>query len=469
MCDKFVKVVKLESGIEAHVKSQWPKDSVKVNVQIFCSDNKIWTGNHDFSNRTTNDDFTNVKNLLQSSESSTENVNFKLDTRKLKFSITHSMAGDSQSLVDIWMKVDVRQVQDDGISSLLLESIQDQCELMKLQTQLDKKDRLIAAMQSRIDESIRRTDERDEKLLPSVLLLLNSKKQRIRELEERVLQLENVDKNANSIRMQSQSPVMKRNNSSSNIKTPERKKTASPALAASKSLPGTPTSSKQSSQGWITRKVQTPTTTSSPLSSRVTSPRRNRTPQKPVVDFNFPIRAKRPKKLIDNDEFKFGESSQIVAKSSDKPVEVSQGISGMFSERFLNSTHLKRIHSTDRSSQSSDDGLKLDIKRVKTAKTNTVQESNSSNESTTKSSHYHTPENSQNKWNQSSLDIFQYSQHLTPPDFDDNDGADNIIGDSQDDASSSTLRKSTRSQSRRKRSEQLNSSIFNANTEDFNL
>lgn len=466
MCDKFIKVVKLESGIEAYIKSQWPKDSVQVNLQIFCSDNTIWSGNHDFSNRTKNDDFTNVKHLLQSSESSNENVDFKLDTRKLKFSITHSMAGDSQSLVDIWMKVDVRQVQVDGISSLLLESIQDQCELMKLQTQLGKKDRLIAAMQTRINETIRRADERDENLLPSVLLLLNSKKQRIRELEERVLQLENVDQNANSIRMQSESPSVKRNNSSI-MKTPERKKTASPALAASKSLPGTPISSKRSSQGWITRTVRTPTT-SSPLSSRLTSPRRNRTPQTPIVDFNFQSRAKRPKKLIDSKDFEMGESSKVVAKSPDKLAEASQGISGIsiFSERFLNSTHLKRPLSTDKSSQSSDDGTKLDIKRVKTAKSKTVQESNSSNESTTKSSHYHTPENSLNKWNQSSQEICQYSQHLTPPDFDDNDGANNIIGDSQDDASSSTL---TRSQSRRKLSEQLNNSKFNANTEDFNF
>lgn len=448
----FVKIVKLKSGKEAYIKSKWSshtQQDAEADFQICVKDhNTIWTGTKEFADHRSNADYVKLRNVMKSNESS-ENVTFELNERKLKFHIILKADGDSQAFDELLLKIDVRQIRSDEISSLYLESIQEQSKLLELQARLDEKDSTIASMQSRIDEAIKKAKDYENKLLPSVLMLINSKKEKIRELTEKPVaaDLENL-RNANSIKMQSSAERFK-STSRNNSRTPEkrRKTAASPA--------GTPTSSKRLSQGWLTKSRSTPTTSSS---LQTKSPPKKRTPQKPAVDFGFNSTRKRPRRICadDSDDYEQGESSKKAAsplEETHSEYTASQILGSVDSYNFT--VKPSQCKTFDRIPESSDDDSQT--RRSKRTKT-------SSNESATKSStsNYQTPDESAQKFNRSSEEIF--SQRLTPP-SDCDDGANDIIPDSQEeeDSSSKLLKPSKRT----KKQPPAAKSVFSVDTQDF--
>lgn len=465
MIDKiFIKIVKLISNKQAFLKTRWivvDDDEVKVEFQICIEDDKsIWKGNKEFRSYQNNADYTSIEKALQSSQQG--EVKFNLDERKLKFIVTET-ATSSQSVDLILFRINIQQVEVNDVSSMYLESLQEQSKLLELQSQLDEKDRLIATMQTSIDDSIRKNREHEQKLLPTFLRLLNSKKSKIQELENELLKLKQEDLASCSAAKFEQSPSPVKSAVRHYSKTPEKKKAAnSPSEIQKQATP------PLSLEGWIFAKEKklsiSPSTSKSPSKSP-----RKRTPQKPIQDFNFTITRKstRTRKLSASEEIiEQGESSKnIVSAEKSAAMKISedlgsQEITGLILSDKFKVNLSKRFHS-DKSSQSSNES---DSSKVKRGRREDKPHTRSSNETATKSSEYQTaPDSTSQHLNRSSEDIF--SQPLTQM-FDDN--FENISGANAEADSQESVRNAG-PRNRRRRGKQFDYSIFNVDTEDLSF
>lgn len=450
----FIKLVKLTSNKEAFLKTQWTQideDKVKVNFQIcITEDQSIFAGSEEFEHQSNADEYISFEKSLKlrSSDDCSENVQFNLDEKKMRFTVTKK-ASPSQSTDLILMKrIEVRQVSAHEVSSMYLECIQEQSKLLELQSRLDEKDRLIVSLNSSNDEFISKSRDYEEKFLPGVLRLLNSKKNKIQQLENEILKLKQ-DRGR-------QSPSSVKPNVPNFLKTPER--------TASSRIPDQ-TTPRSSSTGWIStgerKSSVSPVTSKSPQKSL-----RKRTPQKPIEEFSFVRTNTRSRKLKYSEELvECGEAStksknitspEKSTSATDEDKHSQKNTDSILSDKFRINLG-KRHHPSNISSQSSNDSESSQVKRGRHEDENVPDKRSTSNDTATKSSDYQTPPDYSHKDLKQSEEIF--SQSFTQ-DFEESFEIDDGANVKTRESASNPVRRS-------QRRNPLDYSIFNADTQDF--
>lgn len=198
--ETFFKSVEFTKSQSAVIKSKWSQAEDELEVSIFVKESSaVYIGKNSIESlkkKDPNADFELVKRSITAIET-IDDINYELDLKRKRFIVVKHEVGDSQDSIGdiILLRIDLMKLEPAEAFPAVLQLASDALQIQKLlfnqKTEVEK-------CKKDFNDSLRRLDaleaekvDFDQKVYPSFLSLLNSKKDRIAELERKVQRLRN--------------------------------------------------------------------------------------------------------------------------------------------------------------------------------------------------------------------------------------------------------------------------------------
>lgn len=243
----YVKNIVLKDNSNAVIKSKWIDEDDRVEIELFHEDN-IYTGK---SNLKKNSSAETTKSALFTSDE--QSICYELDLKKNIFYLVNSNALQD-GLEIIFFKVQLTKISPEDFPAIALKLLDRIVQLQENEIKSTKLKEQSKKQLLMLEKLVAEKSDFDKTVLSKVQLLLNTKKSRIKELEEEVILLKDHNKFASFSSDYDQAEPLSKKVKSSKI---------------------SPSSRSRSS------KVSRPSTSTyiSPVREKVISPRKN-TPKK---------------------------------------------------------------------------------------------------------------------------------------------------------------------------------------------